>query len=166
MPKNKASHAYKNLKTSRTQIQFGEGGFAYNYMIYGMHNCFNVVTEGLGRPGAVLVRALEPVRGIGLMYARRRLQNKSQKTKIELANGPGKLCAAMGITKRLYGSDLVSSPLYIVENNSGRDDFEVTATPRIGIDYAEEDKNLLWRFLIAGNPFISMKNFTQEHLKS
>lgn len=161
---DKASHAYKNLKTDRTKIQFGPGGFAYIYLIYGMHHCFNVVTEESGKPGAVLVRALEPVGGIDLMKARRRLQNKSQKTKLELANGPGKLCAAMGITKGLYGSDLVNGPLYIIENNIGRDDFEVAATPRIGIDYAEEDKDLLWRFIIADSPFISMGKFTREYL--
>lgn len=161
---DKASHAYKNLKTSRTEIQFGQGGFAYIYLIYGLHYCFNVVTERSGKPGAVLVRALEPVGGIDLMNSRRRLPDKSPKTKFEIANGPGKLCAAMGITKEFYGSDLVNGPLYIAENDVSRDDFEVAATPRIGIDYAEEDKNLLWRFIITDSPYISMRKFTRDYL--
>ena len=86
------------------------GGFAYVYLIYGMHNCFNVVTEEIGKPGAVLVRALEPVGGIDLMYERRKLHDKSQETRLGLANGPGKLCTAMGITRGAYGSDLVNGP--------------------------------------------------------
>lgn len=161
---DKASHAYKNLRTGRTEIQFGQSGYAYVYLIYGIHICFNVVTEEIGKPGAVLVRALDPIDGIDLMYSRRKFQVKSQKTKFELANGPGKLCAAMGITKALYGNDLVNGPLYIIENNTGQDDFDVAITPRIGVDYAEEDKDLLWRFIIAGSPYISMKKFTEEYL--
>lgn len=163
---DKASHAYKNLRTCRTEVQFGSAGFTYIYLIYGMHYCFNVVTDEIDIPGAVLVRALEPVEGLELMRSRRGLKNLSSKSVVELCNGPGKLCSAMGITKELYGCDLVNSPLYIVEDDLSQDRFEVATTPRIGVDYDREGGELLWRFIISNSPFISMKKFSKEYLDS
>ena len=161
---DKASHAYKNLRTKRTEIQFGKAGFTYIYLVYGMHYCFNVVTDEIEKPGAVLVRALEPVDGLDIMCARRGFKEFSRKTLLELSNGPGKLCSAMGITKEFYGSDLVTGSLYVVENSPGQETLEASATPRIGINYAGEDKQLPWRFIIANSPFISMKKFSKEYL--
>lgn len=163
---DKASHAYNNLRTNRTEIQFGPAGFTYIYLIYGMHCCFNVVADEIEAPGAVLIRALEPVDGLELMCARRGLKNLSHKSMIELCNGPGKLCSAMGINTNFYGSDLVNGPLYIAEDTWGQDTIEVAATPRIGIDHAGEDKHLLWRFIIANSPYISRMKFSKDYLSS
>ena len=91
---DKASHSYNNLCSERTKIQYGNGGYAYIFTIYGMHNCMNIVTNKPGVPESLLIRALEPVDGIALMKKRR----KTDKIKL-LCNGPGKLCQAMGITK-------------------------------------------------------------------
>ena len=105
-PDDKGSHAYLNKRTERTEIQYGPGGFAYVYSIYGMHYCFNVVTNRTEKPEVVLVRAIEPIMGIELMQKRRKTDNIRN-----LCNGPGKLCQAMTITKEQYGYDLCSSEL-------------------------------------------------------
>ena len=96
-----ASHAYLNRKTRRTAVQFGPGGFAYVFLIYGMHCCFNVVTANADEPQVVLIRALEPFEGIELMKKRRNTDDVAR-----LCSGPGKLCAALGIAMAHYGEDL------------------------------------------------------------
>lgn len=146
-----ASHSFGNLKSSRTAVQFGLGGFAYVFLIYGMHYCFNVVASTVDRPEVVLIRALEPVEGLELMQKRRKTDKLAQ-----LCNGPGKLCAAMGITKEQYGEDLCGGKLYIEELCC--EPFIIKTTPRINIDYAGEAKEYLWRYLIAGNRFVSGYN--------
>ena len=105
---DKGAHSYPNKRAPRTEIQFGPGGFAYVYAIYGMHNCFNVVTGGEGDPQVALVRALEPVDGLELMTRRRNVRDRNA-----LCSGPGKLCQALGITKAQYGVDLCISALHI-----------------------------------------------------
>ncbi len=147
-PEDKAAHSYNNKRTSRTEIMFADGGFAYVYMIYGMYSCFNVTANFAGKPEAVLIRALEPIEGLELMMTRRKTRNK-----INLCNGPGKLCAAMGITRENYGDDLCGEKLFILDDE--RRDFCVKTSPRINIDYAEEYKNLLWRYFIDGNIYVS-----------
>lgn len=148
-PYDKGSHAYQNKRTDRTEIQFGLGGYAYVYAIYGMHFCFNVVTNINEKPEVVLVRALEPVDGIELMQQRR-----NTKELFDLCNGPGKLCRAMDITKKQYGFDLCNSKLYIepflcVEKS------QIMVSPRINIDYAGECKDYLWRYYIKDNLYVS-----------
>ena len=137
-PDDKASHTYNNKRTSRTEIQFREGGFAYVYMIYGMYYCFNVTANSPDKPEAILIRALEPLDGIDLMKARRKINNVKN-----LCNGPGKLCQALNITKANYGEDLCGEKLYILDAGYS---FEVGTSPRINIDYAEECKDYLWRY--------------------
>lgn len=146
---DKGSHAYPNKRTPRTEIQFGLGGYAYIYTIYGMHCCFNVVTNNVDVPEAVLVRALEPVDGIDVMINRRKTQNI-----VQLCNGPGKLCSALGISKVNYGNDLCGNTLFIREylDVSPKD---IGVSPRINIDYAGEDASLLWRYFIKDNKFVS-----------
>lgn len=148
-PKDKGSHAYLNKRTARTEIQFGVGGYAYIYTIYGLHSCFNIVTNVEEKPEVVLIRAIEPVDGIELMKQRR----KTEKCQI-LCNGPGKLCEAMDITKKQYGFDLCSSQLY-VEPYLDIDKSKIMVSPRINIDYAEECKEYMWRYFIKNNPFVS-----------
>ena len=144
---DKASHSFNNRRTSRTEIQFREGGFAYVYMIYGMYYCFNVTANLPNIPEAILIRALEPLDGIDLMKSRR----KTDKL-INLCNGPGKLCRALNITQENYGEDLCGDKLYILDAGYN---FDVRTSPRINIDYAEECKDFLWRYYAADNKFVS-----------
>ena len=147
-PEDKAAHTYNNRRTNRTEIIFGEGGFAYIYLVYGMHYCFNVTANISGNPECVLVRAIEPLEGLDLMKSRRKTADI-----LNLTNGPGKLCSAMGITRELYGEDLCGERLYILDNDYPG--IEITASTRIGISYAEEHRDFLWRFYISGNKYVS-----------
>jgi DNA-3-methyladenine glycosylase len=134
-------------RTARTEVLYGAPGRAYVYFIYGMHWCVNAVTRAHGLPSAVLIRALEPLTGIDLMRTRR----PGARALHELTNGPGKLCAALGITGALHGVSLRSSALTIRAGDPvpGR---RIITTPRIGIAKAAD-----WplRFAVRGNEFVS-----------
>lgn len=146
---DKGSHSYLNKRTPRTEIQFGLGGYAYVYMIYGKSYCFNVVTGRENSPEVVFIRALQPLIGIELMQQQRGVQ-RSQ----DLCNGPGKLCTAMGISKANYGEDLCGNQLYI-EDYLTLSPTQIGVSARINIDYAEECKDYNWRYFIKDNPFVS-----------
>lgn len=135
-PHDLAAHSARG-RTERTKVMFGPPGHAYVYLIYGMHHCVNIVTEREGQASAVLLRALEPVRN---------LDARTQ--------GPGLLCKAMGIDKRLNGHDLLSDELYIAAP-SKRETFAIVRRPRIGVDYAGHWARRLLRFYIKGNAFVS-----------
>ncbi len=138
-----ASHAHRGV-TPRNYLMFGEAGHAYVYFIYGMYFCVNVVTEMPGVAGACLIRALEPVEGIEYMNKRRGINSLH-----DLTNGPGKLCLAMAIDKKLNGEDLLGDTLTILE---GDEPAKIKRSPRIGIRVAADKP---WRFFIDGNPFVS-----------
>jgi len=157
-PSDPGSHAYKGLRSKRTEVQFGPGGYAYIYQIYGIYFCFNVVTQKIGMPEVVLIRAVEPIEGIELMTKRREFLEITAKTITNLTNGPAKLCSAMGIDKSLYGVDLCGEKLFIASPNPEAD-FEIVSTPRINIDYAGEAKNYPWRFLINNDKFVSKPKY-------
>ena len=146
-PEDKACHAARG-RTARTEVMFGAPGHAYVYFIYGFHYMLNIVTEREGFPAAVLIRAVEPVRGIPLMK-RRRETNEPR----ALASGPGKLCQAFAIDRTLNGSDMCGNTLYV--RDAGEPAAKIIATPRIGVNYAGEWKNKRFRFLIGGNAFVS-----------
>jgi DNA-3-methyladenine glycosylase len=146
-PEDKACHAARGL-TARTEVMFGEPGHAYVYFIYGFHHMLNIVTEREGFPAAVLIRAVEPVRGICLMK-RRRGMGESQR----LASGPGKLCQAFAIDRTLNGSDVCGDLLYV--RDAGEPPPIFITTPRIGVAYAGKWKHKPWRFLIKSNEFVS-----------
>ncbi|MCL2469779.1 MAG: DNA-3-methyladenine glycosylase [Alphaproteobacteria bacterium] len=148
---DKGCHAYPNRKTPRNQVMFGTGGHAYIYFVYGMYEMFNVVVGKTGEANAILIRSLEPVLGIERMKARR-----GGKTLKSLADGPGKLCQALGITRALYGTDLTQSDKIWISPKT-EEPAGFLAAKRIGIDYAQEYKDKLWRFLLEGNPFVSKK---------
>ena len=131
-----ASHTSKGL-TKRTEKMFGPPGFAYIYLIYGIYHCFNVVTEPEWNGAAVLIRAVEPIANI-----------KGR------TSGPGLLCKAMMIDRTLNGADLVSSHLFITDEQY-EPPCHIVETPRIGVNYAKEWANKLLRFYIQGNNFIS-----------
>ncbi|MBI3998098.1 MAG: DNA-3-methyladenine glycosylase [Armatimonadetes bacterium] len=138
-----ASHAYG--RTPRSEIMFGIPGVAYVYSSYGMHSCLNVVTEAHGRPGAVLLRALEPLEGIHLMRrGRARVPVKW------LASGPGRLAIAMRVGPQHNGRDLTTPPLYIAQG--GRRSGRLVVGPRIGITVATDHP---WRFGLEGHPALS-----------
>ncbi len=140
-PEDKACHAYNMRRTKRNEVMYGPAGIAYVYFIYGMHYCFNVVVADEGLPHAVLVRSIEPLIGEELMLERR-------KGKLPIATGPARLCQAMGISKQENNADLVTSNLYIAKPPQYHRHFRIVQTPRIGIDYADEAKDFLWRFLL------------------
>lgn len=148
---DKASHAYNNKKTLRTETMFKKGGTAYVYLIYGIHYCFNIVTAAKNKPEAVLIRAVEPVKGLNLIKENRKIKNK----RIEnLTNGPGKLSEALKIDKSFDGINLITdNNLYLIDNNEN--EFEIESAKRVNIDYAEEFKHKKWRFYIKENKFIS-----------
>lgn len=156
---DKACHAYNYKLTPRTEVIFSEGGISYVYLIYGMYHCMNVVAEKENEPCAVLIRALEPVSGLEEMSLSRYskpLESLNNRQIINLANGPGKLCIAMNITKNQNKQDLLSDEFFICDNEDISDE-NIVSTKRINIDYAEEAKDFLWRFYIKDNKFISKK---------
>jgi DNA-3-methyladenine glycosylase len=151
-PHDLACHASKG-HTPRTSIMFGSAGYAYVYMIYGFYFCLNVVTEPPGYPAAVLIRGLEPLENVDLM---RELRNNPER-ETNIASGPGKLCMAMSIDKRLNGADLLGPKIWIEDRNL--DSGLVRSSPRVGVDYAGEYKDKPWRFYVEGNPHVSRVRF-------
>jgi len=149
-PQDRASHAYGGRRTDRTRTMYVMGGTAYVYFVYGMYHQFNVVTNLEDVPHAVLVRALEPVEGIGLMRKRRRGRSDQS-----LTNGPGKLCIALGIDRKLDGADLLGDRVWIEEGRGRIPPSAIAVGRRIGIDYAEAWVDKPWRFWIRNNPFVS-----------
>lgn len=148
-PEDDGAHSYGGRRTERTAIQYGPGGYAYVFSIYGMHFCFNAVCAEEEKPEVVLIRALEPVEGLALMEQRRGTEKR-----IELCSGPGKLCAALGITKEQYGLDLCGDTLYIAQAPAIPAE-RIRTSPRINIDYAEKYRDHPWRFFVADSPFVS-----------
>lgn len=145
-----ACHVYGGRRTPRVQALYGEAGHAYPYIIYGLHILLNVTG---GPPGhCALIRALEPLRGIEIMAARR----GGQVPVTALTNGPGKLCRAMGIGMDCYGQDLCQGSLYVEAAAPSRP-FAVAVGRRIGVDYAGEARDYLWRFGVEGSAFLSRK---------
>jgi DNA-3-methyladenine glycosylase len=141
-----ACHAYIG-KTTRNEVLFGPPGHAYVYLSYGIHSLLNFVTEPEGRASAVLIRALEPTRGIGLMHERRGREEVS-----ELCSGPGKLTEALGVGLELNGADLLEPPIELSEPAGEWRTAEVITGPRIGIAKAAE---LPWRYCVKGSRFVS-----------
>ena len=134
-------------RTPRTEALYGPPGTSYVYFIYGMYWCFNAVTRIEGLPSAVLVRALEPLDGIALMHRRRpRIRNT-----IDLTNGPGKLCTALGVVGSMSGKSLQRKPIVIREGEQVGDD-KIDVTTRIGITRSAD-----WplRWIVKGNRFVS-----------
>lgn len=158
-PDDKAAHSYGGRRTERTEIMYESPGHAYIYLIYGMYHCFNVITAPEGTPQGVLIRALEPVEGIEDMKQARYGKTDITKSQFKnLTNGPGKLCKAMGITLEQKGLLLTSDELYIeevTEDHHLSHTYDITAGPRINIDYAEEAVHYPWRFYFEGHPFVS-----------
>lgn len=143
-----ASHAANGM-TERNKVMFEDGGLAYVYFTYGMHFCFNIVTERNGFPAALLVRALEPLAGIEEMKRRRGTDVLKN-----LTNGPAKLCQALGIRRGMNWARLDSKNLFIADDGFvvRRDD--IASSTRIGI---RNGTDVEWRFYLKGNEFVSRR---------
>ena len=148
-PHDLACHAAKG-RTKRTEVMFGAAGHAYVYFIYGFYNMLNLVTEAKDYPAAVLIRAVEPVRGIERMK-----QNRQNQELRSLASGPGKLCQAFAIDRSLNGQDVCGKVLYLEDRGEPAPKFD--ATPRIGVDYAGKWKDKPLRFVVRGSKFVSKR---------
>ncbi len=153
-PEDQAAHSSGGRRTARNEVMYGEKGHAYVYLIYGMYFCVNITAGGVpGKPEAVLLRALEPVVGEDLIAKRRRMVPGKI---ANLTNGPGRLCAAMGITRAQNKLDVTLKPLYINDASTVALE-DIVATTRVGVNYAGEWKSLPWRFYIKGNGYVSVK---------
>jgi DNA-3-methyladenine glycosylase len=150
---DKASHAHGGKRTARNEVMYAEGGVAYVYLCYGIHHLFNVVTHNKDSPHAILIRALEPIKGIDRMLER----TGKKKLDNTLTRGPGNLSKAMGLYVSHSGHSLISKELFIAEDGFVYSKKEIAASPRIGVDYAGTDALLPYRYYIKGNPFVSGK---------
>ncbi|MFN8135111.1 MAG: DNA-3-methyladenine glycosylase [Bacteroidales bacterium] len=146
---DKASHAYNNRRTQRTEIMYHTGGTAYVYLCYGIHSLFNIVTSVADQPHAVLIRGINPLQGVETMKLR------SGKTKINVQDGigPGKVARLLGIAVRHSGLDMCDETLagdriWVQDEGVTVQEDEIVTGPRIGIDYAGEDALLPYRFRI------------------
>ncbi len=149
---DKACHAHLGKLTNRTATMYENGGRAYIYLCYGIHHLFNVVTNVEGKADAVLIRAIEPLDGKDVIIKRRNFKIFTPK----ITAGPGKLSQALGINKNMNGENLITSSVVWIEiGDYILAEDEITIDKRIGIDYAEEDADLLWRFYIKENISVS-----------
>ncbi len=144
-----ACHASRG-RTPRTEVMFGPPGHAYIYFIYGMHHCFNVVTEPEGTAAAALIRALAPVEGRQEMLVRRQGRGG-----VQLSNGPAKLCYALGIDRSLNRVDLTTSKELWIEEDKEIAGEQIARGPRIGVRGDERALNVEWRFWVRGNEYVS-----------
>ena len=156
-PDDRACHAYGNRRTARTEVMFQQGGRAYVYLCYGIHHLFNVVTGPENMAHAVLIRAIEPLDGLETMLVRREKQApKNLSAKISLTTGPGILSQALGIHTQHSGQSLLhpATNLWIGDSAEVISATEISAGPRIGVDYAGECAHWDWRFWVKNSPFV------------
>lgn len=149
--RERGSHAYKGM-TRRNEVMFASGGIAYVYLCYGVHEMFNVVSNSKGHADAILIRALEPLKGIETM-----MERSKARTNARITSGPGKLTKALGIDRKLNGESLSKGIIWIEDRGALIPGMKISHGPRIGIDYAGEDVLLPWRFTVKGNKWVSKK---------
>lgn len=152
---DRASHSYGFKKTARTLPLYNIGGTAYVYLIYGMYYCFNIVASNKDNPQAVLIRAVEIISGHDIAKSYLAFNNRNKNPEL-WTNGPGKLSLALKINCDLNQKYLLSNDLLtIISDDFLVSESDIIAAKRIGIDYAGEDKNHLWRFYLKNNRFVS-----------
>ncbi len=151
---DKGAHTYGGRRTQRTEPMYHQGGTSYVYLIYGMYSCMNIAAMTEGIPQAVLLRKVEPAdkQSHEIMEQLRLEGSKGRQNpasiRKHLADGPGKLCIAMGITRKDNDIDMVESPSFYVTEGMEVLEEQIKAGKRIGIDYAEEAADYLWRFYL------------------
>jgi len=148
---DRASHAWAARRTKRNEVMYGQGGYAYVYLCYGIHHLFNVVTNDHGIPHAILIRAGEPLEGVNEMLKR----TGKEKLDHMLTRGPGNVSKALGIQTIHSGMSLLDKKLFLADDGSGYQKKEIVASPRIGVDYAAAHALWDYRFYVKGNPFVS-----------
>ena len=141
---DKASHAYNNCRTKRTEIMYSAGGVAYVYLCYGVHHLFNFVTNQTNIPDAVLLRGIYPTEGISIME--KRVQKKFNHK--GFTDGPGKVSKALGIKVNHTGENLTGENIWVEDKQYNPKQSEIITRTRIGVAYAEEDAELPYRFLL------------------
>lgn len=141
---DKACHANNNRRTARTEVMYHQGGKAYVYLCYGIHHLFNVVTNVEGLADAVLVRSVVPFEGKELMMKRRNIADPRK----NISRGPGALSQALGIKTHHYGLDLLGDTIWIEDVGRCFSVEEIKTSRRIGVDYAGEDAERLWRYYV------------------
>lgn len=151
---DRASHAFGDRNTPRTKTMYLQGGIAYVYLCYGIHEMFNIVTSGEGIPRAILIRAIEPTHGIEAMLYRR----KMEVFKPTITRGPGSVAKALGISRAINAISLQSDTLWLEDRGLIIPDESIVAAPRIGVDYAGTDALLPYRFYVKGNVYVSKPN--------
>lgn len=150
---DKASHAYNNRRTNRTEIMFAEGGVSYVYLCYGIHHLFNVVTNFRDQPHAVLIRAIQPAEGLKAILERRKQEPTKEnidlvlKGKKKISGGPGTVSQALGIRTQHSGLDLTKNVIWIEDKGIVVKPKDILTGPRVGVDYAGEDAKLPYRFI-------------------
>ena len=156
---DKASHAYGGKKTPRVEPLYGEPGISYVFSIYGMYECFNVISKEKGSPEGILIRAVEPIDGLEKIAQNRFRKSYDTLTAKEiknLTNGPSKLCIALDINKKVHNfMDLVISKELYIEDGDIINSSDIVETTRVGIDYAEEAVDFPWRFYVKNNIYVS-----------
>ena len=151
---DKASHSFGNRRTARNEHMYGPAGIAYVYICYGMHQMFNIITNDKEVPDAILVRAIEPMEGIGIMLKRAGKKELDR----TLTRGPGNVGKALGIFKHHSGLKLNSRKIYILEDTFSIPEENIGTSIRIGVESAGPDGLLPYRFYIRGNKYVSGKN--------
>jgi DNA-3-methyladenine glycosylase len=151
---DRASHAFGNRLTPRTKTMFEQGGIAYVYLCYGIHEMFNVVTSVEGQPHAVLIRAINPTDGLDIMQYRRNMSV----IKPNITSGPGSVAKALGISRAINTVSLQGDKIWIEDKGLAFEEQQIAAVPRVGVDYAGEDALLPYRFYVKGNPYVSKPN--------
>ncbi len=151
---DRASHAYGDRNTPRTKTMYLQGGIAYVYLCYGIHEMFNIVTSPEGVPRAILIRAIEPTEGIETMMQRRNMEI----LKPTITRGPGSVAKALGISRAMNALSLQSDTLWLEDRGLTFPDEAIVAAPRIGVDYAGDDALLPYRFYVKGNVYVSKPN--------
>jgi DNA-3-methyladenine glycosylase len=155
-PADRAAHSRGGHRSARNEVMYGPPGHAYVYFVYGMHHCVNVVTQTVGVPEAVLLRALEPLDGVELMRLRRRIADGPE---WRLCRGPGALCQALGIDRSHNGVDLTGAVLG-VHDAPDIPTRLVARGVRIGVAYAGADAARPWRFAVRGSAAVSKPRTT------
>jgi DNA-3-methyladenine glycosylase len=150
---DKASHAYGGRRTNRTEVMYSKGGIAYVYLCYGIHHLFNVVTNLENVPHAILIRAIEPVKGIDTILHRM----KKEKLDYTVGRGPGNVSKALGIQTLHTGLVLSGGKIFIADDGKKYKRSDIIASARIGVDYAAEDALLPYRYFVKDNPYVSGK---------
>jgi len=151
---DKASHAYGNKKTNRTEVMFRQGGTIYVYLCYGIHEMLNIVTSDDGHAQAILIRAINPTDGIDVMFYRRNMLV----LKSNITMGPGSVAKALGISRNINAFSLQSDTIWIEDRGLTFPGESIATVPRVGVSYAAEDALLPYRFYVKGNPYVSKPN--------